>query len=206
MFGFLFNRKRSVEPLVFTSVPVEIPWRAPSQKQLNYAAKLGIPVTPSMSMEDVSEAISDYEDQHPEIKHQREEAKRRRQERERAKLLAECGPEMLAAEKRWAEYAENDGFLLATFKRGGKVGFDLLCVLDAEIVGDKKKHLSLFVAAPKIARDREFGDYLEWEKEFDLKIEHLLHFEPTNEPDMYDIDRYKAVVAWGLEQAKRFSQ
>ena len=189
MFG-LFKRKPPADP--------------PTQRQLNYAKILGLTVSPTMSKDDVSKIISKAEAKNPKAKRQREHINRKRQEKADAQWADECGPELLEAERKWQTFSEGEGYILAAYVKGKNTIVDVLRVIDAYIEGAKKKTLKLYVAAPKLRKDKYIGNYLEWERDFELPIDKLLYHEPlpTNFYDL-GIPAYQKAVKRGLKIAKR---
>src|SRR5437868_6573879 len=126
MFGF-FRRKPAADP--------------PSVKQLAYAKRLKIAVTPQMSKADVSAAIGDMERLHPELAQKREEIKEKQHERKYGKALVD-------AEQRWCVLSESVRFMLAIYRKGGNTIVDVVDVGGAHIDGRGK--LKLELAAPKL--------------------------------------------------------
>lgn len=148
----------------------------PTQKQLNYAKGLGIAVTSRMSKREVSDAITE----------------------------AENGPELTKLVRKWQAFAVGEGYMLAVYTKGTKtIMVDVLRVNDVSI---EKKVLKLFVEIPKRVKDKDIGEYLEWDKSFDLAIEKLLYHEEMPK-GFYDkgIPAYQKAVDRGLKIAKRFT-
>jgi len=192
MFG-LFKKKPPADP--------------PTQRQLNYAKRLGVTVTLRMSKQDVSAAISAAEAANPKAKRQREKINAKQAERAHAEWVAECGQELIDAVEHWTNFADDVRFMLAIYDRGKNTIVDVLEVNDAYIDGTRKKKLKLCLAAPKVVKDRHIGNYLEWEREFELPLEKLLHYEPLHSDFCNDgNDAYKKVVERGLKTAKRMAK
>lgn len=189
MFGFL--KSKPIDP--------------PSERQLKYAHILGITVTPRMSKSDVSEAIDVAEKKNPKAKQQRKHINKKQADRAEEKWAKECGPELLSAEKQWSEFAEREGFILAVYHRGKNTVVDVLQVNDAFIDGNKKKKIKLCVASPKVVKDRDLGEYLEWDRDFELALEKILYFESFHaELGDGEIIAYQRAVENGLRKAKMF--
>jgi hypothetical protein len=187
MFGFF--KSKNVDP--------------PSERQLNYARKLGIAVTSRMSKADVSDAISIAEQKNPNARLQREHINRKQAARAEEKWASECGPELLGTKEQWSRFGEQGGFILAIYRRGENTIVDVLQVNDAFIDGARKKKLKLCVASPKVIKDRDIGDYLGWERDFELDVDKLLYYEPL-QVDFEDagIASYQHAVEHGLKKAK----
>src|SRR4029078_3490591 len=102
----------------------------PTQRQLNYAKKLGIPITSKMTKDDVSDAISAAEVKNPKKKQQRENINRKQQEKADSQWAAECGPELIAAERKWQQYSEIEEYMIAVYMKGTTTVVDVLRVND----------------------------------------------------------------------------
>jgi len=90
-------------------------------------------------------------------------------------------------------------------KRGGKIQSDVAEFETAEIVGESKYSIQLSVLLPKLYKDSDTGDYLEWEKEVILKPSQVLRIEPLSESiDMHDVETYKATKARSDALANEF--
>jgi hypothetical protein len=177
------------------------PPELPTQKQLNYAKKLGIKVTAGMSKWDVSEAIESAERRNPKLKRQREHIIEK-------KRIKDCGSELIAAEKQWQKFAETVEFMLAIYKRGKETIVDVLRVNDVFVDGHKKKVLKLCVESPRLVKDKDIGCYLDWDHSFELPIENLFYYEPLHADfpkEILDngISVYTQIVKKGLRIAKR---
>jgi len=173
-----------------------------TDKQLRYARKLGIAVTPTMSKEDVSAAIGAAERANPRLAQQRERIKSKARERK-------FGPELIAEEYWWNEFAESTEYMLAIYWHGKEMVVDVLRVNEAWI-NDRGK-LVLGAEAPKVVKDRHIGQHLDWDRYFELLREHLLHFDPLG-ADFYAHDStgfgsankaYQEAVRRGLKIARR---
>lgn len=180
------------------------PFTPPTERQLKYAKRLGVVVSAEMSKSDVSEAIDFAISQNP--------AEQKRladyQLKQRAALdkerLEEFGSELVAAETSWIEFADSTRFMLAIYRRGKSTIVDILEVYDADIVEVRKKPtLKLRVLAPKLVKDRWIGEYLEWEKEFELPIHNLLWCEALS-PDFHELglETHQHAIERGLEIAR----
>lgn len=180
MFGF-FKKKPALDP--------------PTEKQLRYAKKLGIALAPTMSKDDVSAAISAVERANPRLAEKRERVKAKARRRD-------FGPEVVAEEARWNEFADSTQYTLAIYRRGKEIIVDVLRVNEAFI--DKRGKLVLGVEAPKVVKDRDIGDYLDWDRHFELSREKLLHFEPLHS-NFHDEgnEAYRRVVQRGLKIARK---
>jgi hypothetical protein len=173
----------------------------PTDKQRRYAAKLGIDVPPTMTKAELSDAIADAERRNPALAEQRERVKSKVRERK-------FGKELVEEESRWNRFADEGGYMLAVYTRRKETIVDVLRVNEAFI--DDRGKLKLGVEAPKVVKDRDIGDYLDWDKHFELPIESLLYHEPLD-PEFYSHDAegygpgnraYRALVEKGLKIAR----
>ena len=167
----------------------------PTDKQLRYAKKLGVVVTPSMGKDDVSAAISAAERANPRLVQDRERVKAKARQRK-------LGPDLIAEESRWNQFADSTEYMLAIYRHGKETVVDVLRVNEA-FINDRGK-LTLGVEAPKVVKDRDMGDYLDWDRHFELSREKLLHFEPLH-PNFHDEgnEAYRRVVERGLKIARK---
>ena len=126
------------------------------------------------------------------------------QERANAKWAAACGPELLAAEKQCQAFSAGKEYILAIYKKGQNTIVDVLRVKDAYIEGQRKKTLKLHVVAPKIKKDKVFGDYLGTRREFEIPIHKLLYTEPVPSTSLLrqGISAYRQLIERGREIAK----
>lgn len=175
MFGF-FKKRPPADP--------------PTEKQRRYAAKLDIDVPPTMSKAELSDAIADAERRNPALAKQRERVKTKARERK-------FGEELVDEEDRWNRFADKVGYMLAVYTRGKETIVDVLRVNEALI--DDRGKLKLGVEAPKVVKDRDIGDFLDWDKHFELAIGSLIYHEPLHSDFHSDgKDAYRNVVEKGL--------
>ena len=176
MFGFLRKNKPPLDP--------------PTEKQLKYASRLDITVLPSMSKADVSYAISEAERRNPAQAINRENIKKKTQDKK-------CDKELIDKQHQWNIFSERVEYMLAIFIRGKNTIVEVLRVNEALIT--ERGKLKLGVEAPKVVKDRHIGDYLDWDKYFELPFDAILHYEPlhTNFHDDGN-DAYRKVIEKGL--------
>ena len=168
----------------------------PTDKQLKYAARLGVKVKSGMSRDDLSAAISRAEKKNPKAKQQRETINRKRKE------AANSGPptEMELLLNKWQKIAESDTYILAIYDRGKTRTVDVLHVIDAHPAGARVQKLKLTLASPKTFDD----GWLLYEKEFELPYEKLVYHEVLKGDYHGDASKpYQAAVKRGLKIAKK---
>jgi hypothetical protein len=182
MFGFLkLWKKTPVEP--------------PTKKQLGYAKKLGVTVTPKMSKADVSAIISEAERANPKLRQQREHVKQSQRERK-------YGPELIEAERKWNELSDQVRYILAVYRKGKETIVDVLDCGDADI--NERGKLILNASLPKVVNDPHLGKILEWDKTLTLPVDDIRHYEPLH-PNFHDeeIEGYQRAVERGLKIARK---
>ena len=178
------------------------PYDPPTDKQLRYAARIEVQVTPDMSKSDVSAALAEVERRNPKVAAQRERVKVKAREQR-------FGPELVEQEARWNRFADASEFMLAIYKRGKEMVVDVLRVNEAFITD--RGRLKLGVAAPKLLKDRYIGEHLDWDRNFELPVESLLYHEPLQK-DFYEHDsegfaaanrKYQQIVQRGHRIARK---
>lgn len=188
MFGFFKKKQPPKDP--------------PTERQRKYAARLGIEVTPFMGKGDVSDAIYEAERRDPSLRQKRQQAKERASKAAEKAREEKFGTELIEQESQWNRFADEVGFILAVYVRGQNTIVDVLQVNEAFIT--ERGKLKLGVAAPKVRKDRHLGDYLEWDRNFEMPASKLLYYEPLH-ADFYldDNDVYRRTVERGLKIAKK---
>jgi hypothetical protein len=168
----------------------------PTAKQLRYAKKLGIEVTPGMTKWDVSDLIRQMEEDNPELQEEREQIKDKMRERK-------YGEQTVAAEREWLEFSDTTRYMLAVYRHRGEIIVDVLRVNGAEI--NKQGKVVLEIEAPKGYKDPDVGPLLLWERYFRLPVGDLLYYEGLYKEfdDHHDITvaLYRQSVEHGLRVA-----
>lgn len=105
---------------------------------------------------------------------------------------ATYGDDLYEELKKWEQYCDQYKQYILIFKRGGKIQSDIAEFETADIIGDSKFSIQLGIILPKLHKDKDTGDFLEWEKEVTLKPNQILKIELLTESiDLYDIEAYK---------------
>jgi len=105
-------------------------------------------------------------------------------------------------EDKWNAIAETIGFVLAVYTKGEETIVDVLHVKGAYL--NDRHTLVLQVAAPKLVKDPNLGDHLEWKTNFELSIENLRHFDPLHEEFWRDGPQaYQSAIGRGLIAAEK---
>jgi hypothetical protein len=173
-----------------------------TEKQLPYAAMLGIRIPAGMTKAELSDAIADTERKNPALADAREQARSKIREKK-------LGKELVELEGRWNHFADKGGFILAVYAWRKETVVDVLRVNEAFI--DDRGKLKLGVDAPKTVKDRYIGDHLDWDRHFELPLESLLYHEPLD-PEFYSHDAkgygpgnkaYRGLVEKGLKIARK---
>jgi hypothetical protein len=179
----------------FKSRQPEPPYEPPTEKQIRYAKKLRIEVARGMSRFELSALIAEAEVRNPRLAREREAINSKRRERE-------YGKELIEEEAWWGRKAERRRYMVAVYKDRQEIVVDVLSVGGAEITGPGS--ITLAVSAPKLRHDRYIGEYLDWDRDFELPLKKLLHHEWLHEGFHADgIDAYREVVERGLKAARR---
>lgn len=155
-----------------------------------------------MSRDEVSTAISNVEKRNPDLARKRVSSKARVREQK-------YGRELLSKETEWNQFADTVGFLLAVYEWRSEIVVDVLLVNEAYVTTRGK--LKISVAAPKRRQEKHLGVIFEWERDFDLPIEALLHYEPLHSKFDHEIvsngvDVYRSVIEHGLKMAKKINR
>lgn len=170
----------------------------PTTKQVKYARMLKIQITELMSKDDVSTAISRVEKANPELVQKREQAKQKAR-------IKRYGEEAIKIETHWNTICDQNPMVLLIYERGKNIIVDVVEVCGTEF--DSKDKIKVCFVAPKLRKDQYLGTYLEWEKEFSVRPNKILHHELiTQEIDFMDTDRYQKCVETGLQIAKKFTE
>lgn len=167
---------------------------APTAKQIAYAKRLGVALDPQMSKWDVSAAISAAEKLNPAAAANRETISRKRR-------AAEFGEELVALEDTWNQFAEETEFALAIYRGKKSIMVDVLRINEAWF--NKKKQLILGVVSPIRRKEKYIGEYLEWDRDFELPAADLLWHEPLVK-DFWErgVEKYQETVRRGLRRAR----
>jgi hypothetical protein len=154
----------------------------PTERQLRYAAFLGVQVPQGMTKWQLSRAIGD------------------------AELLKEYGLELFEELGRWNHCVDKYRYALAVYTRRKETIVDVLDYGGGARVGPRGK-IIFTVAAPKLVKDPDLGRVLEWEKQFELPLVSMLYYEPlafdvTFGLDEAGIAEYMRIVERGLAIAR----
>jgi len=171
------------------------PSKPPSRNQVVLCERLGLVITTKMSREDVSKMLEvaleeeKYKKIYNEIQKQREAGS---EKEDRTKY----GDRLVDELKQWQRYCDPHKQYILIFKRGQQVQYDVVEFETAEIVGECKYSIQLGILLPKMHKDKDTGDYFEWEKELILKPSQVLKIEPLADAiDMFDVKTYQETKA-----------
>lgn len=170
------------------------PKNPPSKANLEICERLGIKVNRRMSNVDVHRKI-EKAIRKPKYKALYEELQREKAaEIERADR-EEYGDELYEEISKWGRMCDPHHQYLAVFKSGGKTQVDILELEGVDIDGAVASSLRIDALRPKRYRDRETGEYLEWEKELRLRPSQILEIQRLVHPvDMDDVDEYERIL------------
>lgn len=166
-----------------------------TDKQRRYAKRLGVSLPPFVTKREATQLIGQRLERSS-------TARAIDQNAQRAKRVKQYGEERIKIIDAWDAAAERDEVYLAVFRQRGEVKADVLAASGASIKG---KGVELSFSAPKIVKDRDIGDYVEFDRDVNLKPEDLLHFEVIKFDDIDATpEDYLVLVKRGQKLAKRF--
>jgi len=178
--------------------------KPPGRSQIELCKRLGLVITPKMCREDVSNLLGTslkkekYKKIYDEIQRERDE-QFEKEDRE------EYGDELVDELKKWEKYCDVEKQYILIFKHGSNVKCDVVEFESAEIVGDKKHFVQLGVLLPKLYKEKDTGNYLEWEKEVNLKPKQVYKIEALNKAiDMFDLKAYESIINKYKAEASEF--
>jgi hypothetical protein len=94
--------------------------------------------------------------------------------------------------------------MLAIYKKGKETIVDVLQVNEVFITA--RGQLKLGVEAPKVVKDKYIGNYLDWDKHFELSFASIIYHEPLHiNFDDDGNDAYRKVVEKGLKIARNIA-
>ncbi len=168
--------------------------KPPSKSQIKLCKQLGLIITPEMSRKNVSELLGvslqqeKYKKIYDEI-HREENEAFEKEERET------YGDTLVDELKKWEKYCDTYDQYYLVFKRGSNVIYEIVEFETAEIVGEKKYSIKISILLPKLHKEKDTGEYLEWEKEVNLKPNQVLKIEKLSEIiDMFDLEAYESTL------------
>ena len=169
----------------------------PTERQLNYAKKLGINVTTDMSKADVSAAIAQVELENPSLARQRQHVNESRYKKTH-------GPELVEAEKKWQKLADANKWMIAVYQGGKSMKVSVIRLNEASIT-DKSK-LVIHGELAEVEHNRKYDfSLIDLDKTIDLPFEKIKWYEIIDELDVDDIDGLNAAMNRGKEAANRLS-
>lgn len=181
------------------------PQKQLSRNQIELCDRLGLEITLKMSREDVSKLLK-LSLQQEKYKKIYDEIQRERDEEFEKEDRETYGDKLVDELKKWKKYCDTYKQYFFIFKRGSKVQYEIAEVESAEIMGESKYFIQLGILLPKLHKDRDTGDYLEWEKEITLKPNQILKIEELSETiDMFDLETYESAKKKCESMASEFT-
>lgn len=178
---------------MFNLFKKEQPPDPPTERQLNYARKLGID-TAGMSKADVSYAISDAETRNPSLGKQREQAKV-------AKHAKQHGPELIQLEQHWQKLADVEKWIVAVYQSGKSMKIDVIRVNGASLTD--KGVLELECEIAKIKMDRDLGQIVDLGRYVELAFNKIKWHEVIDAIEIEDVATFQAAMQRGQNAAGR---
>lgn len=153
----------------------------PTERQLSYAASLGVQVVPGMTKWQLSNAISD------------------------AEFKKKVGPEVYEHHRQWDQCVEKYRYALVVYVRRKVTIVDVLDFSGTDV--NARGEIYFNVAAPKLVKDPDLGRTFEWEKHFELPLKSMLYYEPLAIDHTFcileeDFPIYGEIVERGLAIAR----
>jgi len=165
-----------------------------SRSQVDLCKRLGLEITPQMGREEVSTLLSVSLKKEKYIKIY-DEIQKEQNDKFEKEDRDEYGDEIVDELKEWEKYCNVDKQYILIFKRGSNIKCEIVEFESAEIVGDKKYSIQLSILFPKVYKDKDTGNYLEWEKEVNLKPKQVYKIEELNKTiDMFDLEEYESIL------------
>jgi len=168
--------------------------KSPGRSQVELCKRLGLVITPKMCRDDVSNLLSASlkQEKYKKIYDQIQKERDKEFEKEDRKIY---GDTLVDELKEWEKYCDVNKQYILIFKRGSKVRCEVVEFESAEIVGEKKYSIQLGILLPKLYKDKNTGNYLEWEKEVNLKPKQVYKIRALVTPiDMFDLEAYEDVI------------
>lgn len=176
--------------------PYAHPKRSPTRTQREICERIGIQIPRDLGSCEVHQLIQrSLEDPEKRSLFDQYEGERNaaseREERE------ELGSELYEQVKHWEVFSDAGGQYMVTFQRGSTTHLDIVEFDAPDVDPDRRRNpLKVCLLLPRVYKDRDTGDYLEWEREVSLAPEKILAIEKLSpEIDLFDIERYRKLIA-----------
>ena len=165
---------------------------SPSRSKVELCKQLGLEISNEMNQDDVLKLISEALKQ-PRYKEIYEEIQRQKFaeiEKEEREIYGDVIYDEL---KKWEKLCDPYKQYILVFKRGSTIHADIVEFETADIIGENKYSILLGILLPKVHKDRD-GDYIEWEKAVNLKLDQIIKLEKLIESiDLFDIEKFNEI-------------
>jgi len=177
----------------------------PTEKQLRFAMRIGVPVPEGMTRDQLSRALDSAMERDPSIAKRMEHIAEERERRATKKREEHLGPDIIRQEQQWDDFAAEGVQFLAVYEHRKEWVVDVIQPFEA-VVDEEKRRVRLEFHVPRRRRDRDIGEeILEWDDEkrpVSIPPKNLHYWEPVQHDLMFDIPRYSKLVQRGLKIAK----
>lgn len=188
-----------------------------TSEQIQLCEKIGIPIQSGLTREQADELISKAKENPKYLtrfQQLQNELNQQLDEEEDRELREKYGDKIVEEFRRWEQMYDTNQFLIV-FKRGKSIVVEIAEFNnEPEIMYDKKPYISISLLTPTKERVDK-GEYeLNWEKELQIRSEHILHIQkldtslhPSWGPEGYeseDFSTYKKTIEKGRTIAKKF--
>ncbi|MCB1697036.1 MAG: hypothetical protein KDI34_12470 [Halioglobus sp.] len=161
-------------------------------------------MSPTMSNRDVYLTIQKAIEK-PRFKALYDELERERADTAAEAERAELGQELYGAIEKWRKLCDPNRHYAVVFRQGKTIKWDVLEFEEVSSDDSRVASIRVQVLAPKRRKERDTGEYLEWEKEIKLKPENILEVQALPKPvDMYDVATYEKLLGVCARWAEKF--
>ncbi len=176
----------------------------PYQNQVDLCNRVGLKLLPKMTRAQVEELIDNARKDPTYIPKFAEIERVQQVEIEREEREA-YGDEVVDLYKKWEAITDSGGQHILVFRKGEEIAVDVVEFDPLEIAATKKPYVKLNILRPRVKKDRDTGQFLEWDKEVAVNAQAVLYVQKLSpEIDMFDVPKYLKAVESGITFAKRF--
>lgn len=181
----------------------------PTKAQLRYAKQIGVELRKGVTHKQASQLIHEAIEKDPEVRRRVEKIEAKQNEAAEKKYIEKVGPEVDRIEQLWRTWSEDFASLLVVYVKKDQWIVDLVAPVDP-IVNEQRKSIRLGFVTPKVVKDRDMGEHLEWDvdrRPVTIAPNDLLYWEATKAdpilPMTFDFSPYQKRVQRGLKIAEK---
>lgn len=183
----------------------------PYKSQIELCNRIGLVLLPSMTRADVDDLIVKAKKDPKYVPKFAELDREKQLENQRAALEVEeedrriYGDELVDLFRKWEAITDSGVQHILVFRKGKSIVVDVVEFDSIEIDDTKKPFVKLNILRPRIRKERDSGQYLEWDKEVAVNAQKVLHVQRlATEVDMFDVSEYLRIIEISTDYAKRF--